>query len=127
MLVVYPPKILIVQNIEQLFLEYANGRAYLTPQEIGLYKKDIDLSKLNLHLQMLPDAIISTPLNGFHIKEVTKISTMCEVFNEEPSMKKLLSEVHKLSKIYLTIPVTTSTAERCCSALKRIDTYLSMI
>ena len=47
---------------------------------------------------MLSDAIKSTPLNGIHIKEVTKISTICDVFNETPSMKKLLSEVHTLLK-----------------------------
>ena len=58
------------------------------------------------------------------IKKVTTISTICDVFNEQPSMKKLLSEIHTLLKIYLTIPVTTATAERCFSALKRIKTYL---
>ena len=52
---------------------------------------------------MLPDVIKSTPLNGIHIKEVTTISTICDVFNEQPRMKKLLSEIHTLLKIYLTI------------------------
>ena len=36
----------------------------------------------------------------------------------------LFTEVDKLLKIYLTIPVTTSTAERNFSALRRIKTYL---
>ena len=34
----------------------------------------------------------------------------------------LLSEVHKVLKIYLTIPIAN--AEKCFSALKRIKTYL---
>ena len=96
---------LIVQKVEKLFIECANGRSFTIPQEIDIH--DIDFSKLNLHLKMLPHAIKSTPLNGIHIKEVTKISTICDVFIETPSMKKLLCEVHTLLKIYLTIPVTT--------------------
>ena len=36
----------------------------------------------------------------------------------------LFTEVDKLLKIYLTILVTTSTAERNFSALRRIKTYL---
>ena len=46
------------------------------------------------------------------------------VFNETSTLKMLLSEVHKVLKIYLTIPITTANAERCFSALKRIKTYL---
>ena len=45
-------------------------------------------------------------------------------FNQQSSIKALLSEVHKLILIYLTIPVTTATAEQSFSALKRIKTYL---
>ena len=77
-----------------------------------------------MHLQMLPDAIKSNPLNAIPIKQVTLISSICDVFNQNSSLKMLLSEVHKVLKIYLTIPITTSTAERCFSALKRIKTYL---
>lgn len=36
----------------------------------------------------------------------------------------MLTEVDKLLKIFLTIPVTTATAERSFSALKRIKMYL---
>ena len=36
----------------------------------------------------------------------------------------MLPEVHKLLRLYLTVPVTTSTSERLLSALKRLLTYL---
>ena len=39
------------------------------------------MEKLKLHLQLLPDAIKSVKLNGIPIKEVTRISTICDVFN----------------------------------------------
>lgn len=41
--------------------------------------------------------------------------------NESPGM---LSEVDKLLNIYFTFPVTSATAERSFSSLRRIKTYL---
>ena len=63
-------------------------------------------------------------MHGIPLKQVTCIQTLCEVFNIHPTFKILLSEIHKLLRISLTIPVTTSTAERKFSALRRIKTYL---
>ena len=45
-------------------------------------------------------------------------------FMWQASFKSMLSEVHKLVLLYLTVPVTTSTAERSFSGLKRIKTCL---
>ena len=36
----------------------------------------------------------------------------------------MLSEVNKLLQLYLTFPVTTATAERSFSALRRLKTFL---
>ena len=55
---------------------------------------------------------------------MTRVHTLCDIFNHQPGLKNILTEVHKLLKIYLTIPVTTSSAERSFSALKRIKDYL---
>ena len=52
------------------------------------------------------------------------VQTLCDVFNKQASFKTILSEVHKLVLLYLTVPVTTATAERSFSGLKRIKTYL---
>ena len=116
---------LFVRKIETLLIDSANGKDVSIPREVSdLYKDDIDFQKLELHLQMLPDAIKCTPLDGIYIREVTRVQTICDIFNQQSSIKALLSEVHKLVLIYLTIPVTTATAERSFSALKRIKTYL---
>ena len=48
----------------------------------------------------------------------------CTVFEEQHSLKVILSEIHKLIRIYLTVPITTATAERSFSALRRMKTYL---
>ena len=44
--------------------------------------------------------------------------------NSNPSYKQILSEVHKLLRLYLVIPITSATAERTFSVLKRLCTYL---
>ena len=44
--------------------------------------------------------------------------------NETPSYKKILSEIHKLLRLYLVVPVTSATSERTFSVLKRLLVYL---
>ena len=44
--------------------------------------------------------------------------------NEIESKKTMLSEVYLLIQIFLTIPVTTATAEWAFSSLKRLKTFL---
>ena len=53
---------------------------------------------------------LATPLDGI-IKQVTRVQTLCEVFNQQQSLKTFLTEAHKLLKMYLTIPVTTASSE----------------
>ena len=115
----------IVRNIEVVLIDSANGKAAtLTNEFVSLYAKDIDIEKLNLQLKLLPDAVKTVSPNGIQICQVTRIQTLCDILNTQSCLKTLLSEVHKLLKIYLTIPVTTASSERNFSALKRIKTYL---
>ncbi len=60
---------------------------------------------------MLPDAIKAVSLDGITVCEVTIVQTLCDVFNKQASFKMMLSEVHELVLLYLTVPVTTVTAE----------------
>ena len=57
-------------------------------------------------------------------RTVRRVSTVCEVMNTMPVGKQMFTEVAKLLRVFLTIPVTTSTAERSFSALRRLKTYL---
>ena len=114
-----------VRSIEALLTDSANGKTIsISPKFKGLYGNDIDMEKLLIHLQMLQDVVNSVRLDGIAIKQVTRVHTLCDIFNHQPGLKNILTEVHKLLKIYLTIPVTTSSAERSFSALKRIKDYL---
>ena len=47
-----------------------------------------------------------------------------ELFLKTQNINILFSEVEKLIRIYLTIPMSNATAERSFSALKRLKTYL---
>ena len=58
------------------------------------------------------------------IKSVTHVSTLAEVFNAMPADKIQCSEVHKMSKLYYTIPLTSATCERSFSTMRRLKTWL---
>ena len=54
---------------------------------------------------------------------MTGIRTVCDALIED-SYRQMLSEVHKVLHLYLTIPVTSSISERTFSSLRRLLTYL---
>ena len=58
------------------------------------------------------------------IKSATHVSTLAEVFNAMPAAKIHCSEVHKMLKLYYTIPLTSATCERSFSAIRRLKTWL---
>lgn len=58
------------------------------------------------------------------VKQVTTVRTICEAMNTETVFKSLLSEVHTLLRLYLTMPITSATSEQSFSTLKRVLTFL---
>ena len=84
------------------------------------YKDDINLSDLNRHLLLLPD-IINKQLP--RVKKVTSINTICEAMNTSNAFKEMLPTVHRLLRLYLTLPITSATSERTFSALRWLMTY----
>ena len=58
------------------------------------------------------------------VKQVTSVRTICEAINTQQIYKSMLYEVYNLLTLYLTIPITSATAERSFSALQNILTYL---
>ena len=75
---------------------------------------------------MLPDLIKelkSTP-SFMHLKNISSVSTIPEILSSSPLTLGVFSEVVKLVKIFMIIPITTATAERSFSSLRRLKTYL---
>ena len=112
--------------MEELLIKSCNGtEVTISPEFTRLYSDDINTTTLSVQLSMLPDVIITA--NSEHsigIKEVTKINTICDIFNVCSFPKTMLGEINKLLHIYLTIPLTSATAERSYSSLRRLKNYL---
>ena len=104
-----------------------NGRGTNTPSTDlkTLYADNLNMDLLTVQLSMLPSVIAAG--NSEHqlgIKEVTSVSTICDVFNTCIFPKTMLTEVNKLLHIYYTVPQTSATAERTFSTLRRLKSYL---
>ena len=114
---------------EELLIKAVNnveGDDVTVPTNIvETYSKDIDMKKLGRQLPMFPD-LISAYKSSQHLKvfKVTTIRTICDMLRAVPMAREMFSEIDKLLRLYLTVPVTTATAERSFSALRRIKTYL---
>ena len=84
-----------------------------------------DDALLHDELMMLPDYFPSiSKEKKLGLKKITKISTVCQLLNAQQIGKTMFYEYCKLITLYLTVPVTTATAERSFSVLNRIKTYL---
>ena len=90
------------------------------------YFKDINKKRLHNQLQMTPDlATMYKTSQNLKSPNITSIQTICEIMQSVPIAQEMFSESDKLLRIYLTIPVTTATAERLFSALCHAKIYLS--
>ena len=92
----------------------ANGKEVPMPATIvDMYQRDFNFDRLRVHLSMLSDIIKHHgETTGVLIKRVTSVCPICDCLSDKTELQSSLSEVHRLVKLYLTIPVTTATAER---------------
>ena len=89
----------------------------------SMYQHNIDARKLELQLQMLLDLVQAfRKSKNLTWLTVTKVSTITEMVVAVPMARDMFSEVDKLIRLYLTIPVTTCRAERsfCLSNTLRL-------
>ena len=91
----------------------------------NLYSNFVDNPRLKIQLSLLPD-VLKTGNNdhSMGIKNVTMVSSVCELFETCQFPKTMLEEVHKVLLLYLTIPLSSATAERAFSTLRRLKSYL---
>ena len=116
----------ILQEIEDVLVGSCNGEKVQFPEEfLKKYETDFKVDRLVVQLTMLPDLLnTANELHQMEIKKVTSINTLCDVMNTCKFAKNMLSEVDRLLRMYLTIPVTSATAERTFSSLRRLKNYL---
>ena len=96
------------------------------PDEINLYSKTIDIAHLKIQLAMLPDMLRTYNENNpnTRITKVTDLRTFGEIMLNVQCSQTILSEVSRLLSITLTISVTSASAERAFSALRRLKNSL---
>ena len=80
------------------------------------------MTKLERQFRELPDLMNSCPDIA---SQVTRVPTLANMLPAALLASSMFSEVDKLVRIYLTIPVTTATGERSFSAVQYIKTYLT--
>lgn len=117
------PSIEPVLAIESLLIKAANKGSIENAISIlkeCIYREDFDFTVLEHQAPVIFDVIHQVLPS---VRKVTSIRTVCDALMEH-SYRQMLSEVHKLLRLYLTIPVTSSTSERTFSTLRRLFTYL---
>lgn len=82
------------------------------------YGSDFDEIKLELHRNIMLDV---AKAKNF---KILSVSDAIDFFKQETYLQDLVPEVVKLIKIMLTVPVSSCTAERSFSALRRLKTFL---
>ena len=120
---------LLLKEIETLIIKASNcvhNTEIAIPESIlKLYSKDIDMEKAEVQLRMLPDLVKAFKQSeGLHVLTITNMRSIADILNKVPLAKDIYSEIDKLLRLYLTVPVTMCTAERSFSALRRVKTYL---
>ena len=97
----------------------ADDAPLIPPKIHDLYNKDTDMRKLERQLRVLPDLLNSCPDIA---SKVTRVLTLADMLAVGPLASSIFSEIDKLVRIYLTLPVTTATGERSFSAVRCIKT-----
>ena len=109
--------------MECLIVNAANGEEYSQQMDDvmgSIFGKNFDCQKLQHHVAMLPDVVRQVLPD---VKKVTSVRTVCLAMCTS-SHRDMFSELHKLIRLYLTVPVTSVTSERAFSTLKHLLTYL---
>ena len=112
----------VINSLESFLIDNANDNSTSMPDNLETYLKDtgFDLQRLKVQVPMLP-SVIKTSSQA--IKQVTSVRTIVGAMAESDIYKGMLPEINRLLKLYLTFPVTTATAERSFSSLRRVKTY----
>ena len=84
------------------------------------YQKDLNMVKLKNQIAMLPDlGMLAKQEPAFvGLKKVSSLRTLTDIMCAVSVAKKMFSEVDQRLRIFLTLPLTTSSAERSFSTLR---------
>ena len=96
-----------------------------TKDESACISDLIDLDTLKEELQELPIYIeIYNKEFAIPIRKITKIDTICDIMSSKECHKECLPELYKILQLYNSIALSSATAERTFSRMRRIKTWL---
>lgn len=84
----------------------------------NFYKDDLNAERFKLHLQMFHDITSQKGVN------ISSLSDIVDYLRTDKPLSALLTELVKGVMLLLTVPVTSCTAERSFSGLRRLKTYI---
>lgn len=116
----------ILQEMEDLLIKSCNA-VQMKPSAAfcTMYKDGLQMDRLTTQLSTLPDLLKTVnDQQRLGIRKVTSIGTVNQLMNANDFSKTFLSQLDQLLRIYLTIPMTSTTAERSFSTLRRLKSYL---
>uniref|UniRef100_A0A670JLM7 DUF4371 domain-containing protein n=1 Tax=Podarcis muralis TaxID=64176 RepID=A0A670JLM7_PODMU len=101
-----------------IYIEVCETVKQILKNQLSFFKNDLDIERLRLHLNMLADIANKKQLVLKNMRDVR------EYITQEPAVGEMLCEVVKCIKLLQVVPITTATAERSFSALRRLKSYL---
>ena len=114
----------VVRQIESYLLSACNRKQVPVSME-ALKIPFVDALHLVDELKGLPAIIgLYNATADIRIKEVTKVSTLCDIFNEMPAAKVANPQTHKLLMLYHTMPLATASCERSFSVMRCVKTWV---
>lgn len=113
-----------VCNIETCLLSASNKRELPAPIA-SLNIPFVDALGLETELRGLPVIInLFNATADVRIKDITKVSTLCDIFNAIPAAKVANPQIHRLLMLYHTMPLATASCERSFSVMRRVKTWV---
>ena len=117
-----------IGTLEKLLIDGAND---MTVDETLRQRLESQISDF-IDCQALVEELKDSPfaLKVFYanstvpIKKVTSVDTICDVMNRNASVKKFCPTVHIALQYYCCVPLTSATAERSFSSMRRVKNYL---
>ena len=58
------------------------------------------------------------------VKEVARIRTVAEVINAQPASRECMPALSSLIRLYMSIPLSSDTAERTFGAMRRLKSWI---
>ena len=114
-------------TIKTALIEAANGcygSSSLHSEELAKVVS-VPIESLSKELKELPTYLrIYNREQNIKIKKVTKIETLCDIISSRPSFKSTLPAIHRALIYYKTIPLSSATAERSFSVMRRLKTWV---